>query len=109
MKFFKKVKYVLDCSLLNLDAIFIWCQLLLNLNIDKCQVTSFHRNKHPIHFNYTIDDQVLDRVNEIRDLGVIMDSNINFNRHIEFVIANAYLMLGFIINESALSFGTSEL
>ncbi len=99
LKLFRKVKTVLDCSAIqrDLDEISAWCHRnFLHLSINKCQVISFHRNKHPIHYNYEIDGTTLERVTEIRDLGVILDTNMNFNSHIDRTIAKAYSMLGFI-------------
>lgn len=89
----------MDCSAIqrDLDAIYDWCRRnFLHLSIDKCQAISFCRSKHAIHYNYKIGEKVLERVNEIRDLGVILDSKMNFKRHIELVIAKAYSMLGFV-------------
>jgi len=99
LKLYKKVKSVLDCSAIqrDLDAISDWCQRnFLQLSIDKCQTISFHRNMHPIHFNYEICGTFLERVTEIRDLGVILDTKMNFNSHIEYITTKAYSMLGFI-------------
>lgn len=36
------------------------------------------------------------RVTEIRDLGVIFEEQLSFKRHIEYIVAKAYWILGFI-------------
>jgi ribonucleases P/MRP protein subunit RPP40 len=99
LKIFKAVRSVLDCSALqrDLDAISEWCQRnCLSLSIGKCKIMSFHRNHSPIHYNYEVGDDAVTRVFEIKDLGVIFDVKLDFNRHIEYVTSKAYSMLGFM-------------
>lgn len=48
------------------------------------------------YFNYNINGVPLQRVNFIRDLGVLFDSKLNFNSHIDSITKRAYKMLGFI-------------
>lgn len=43
---------------------------------------SFHRNSEPMLHHYDIDETMLERVNEFRDLGVILDEEVTFNSHI---------------------------
>lgn len=68
----------------------------LTVSINKCNSISFHRNLHPIHFVYNIDGENLERVFQICDLGVMLDTNLNFSAHIEYVTGKAYAMLGFV-------------
>jgi len=99
LKIYKKVKTVLDCSAVqrDLDEITLWFRSNgLAVSINKCNSISFHRNLHPIHFNYKIGDENLERVFQIRDLGVILDTKLDFKAHIEYVTSKAYAMLGFI-------------
>ena len=99
LKLFRRVKNVLDCSAIqrDIEAIADWCHRnQLGLSIGKCWVISFHRNRHPIHFNYEIEGAALVRTTEIRDLGVILDTKLDFNSHIEHVTSQANSMLGFI-------------
>ena len=49
-----------------------------------------------ILFDYTLSDNVLHRVSEIKDLGVTFSSNLCFNVHITNVVNKAFRMLGFI-------------
>lgn len=48
------------------------------------------------HFNYNINGTTLNRVQTIRDLGVIFDSKLTFEQHINIITTKAYRMLGFI-------------
>jgi hypothetical protein len=49
-----------------------------------------------IEFVYLINGTVLGRVNEIIDLGVIMNERLSFLPYIEAVISKSSRMLGFI-------------
>ena len=48
-------------------------------------------------FNYEILGNPLERLNEIRDLGVVFDRTLSFARHVDLIIAKAYSMLGFMM------------
>lgn len=49
-----------------------------------------------VNFNYNIDNQVLKRVEEIKDLGLILDSKLCFDRHINYIFRRCNKLLGFI-------------
>ena len=57
---------------------------------------SFHRKPNPLLYDYTIDNTIISRVKEVRDLGVILDEKLNFNSHIARIVSKAYSMLGFV-------------
>ena len=46
--------------------------------------------------NYSLNSVVLNRVNVIRDLGVLLDAKLSFNQHIERTINQANSVLGMI-------------
>jgi len=59
-----------------------WCNTwLLKLNVNKCKVVSYSR-KEITDSNYYITDEntdyKLEKVDSIKDLGVIFDSSLNF-------------------------------
>ena len=39
--------------------------------------------------HYSINDQPVNTVNEVRDLGVIVDSSLKFNSHIGYIVPKA--------------------
>lgn len=81
----------------DVDNLSDWCQLnCLYLNIGKCKALSFYKKRVPINFNYSILNSNLEKLSEIRDLGVFFDSNLSFIKHIELKIAKAYSLLGFV-------------
>ncbi|CAH1381412.1 unnamed protein product, partial [Tenebrio molitor] len=44
----------------------------------------------------------LQRVNEFKDLGVVVDSKLTFRSHVEYVLSKAYRSLGFVIRNGKL-------
>jgi hypothetical protein len=49
-----------------------------------------------VQFDYRIGGSAFGRVEEIRDLDVLLDSRMTFSCHIEAVISRSSRMLGFI-------------
>jgi hypothetical protein len=74
LKLFMTITSVGDCQLFqkNLDHLSEWCRSnKFDLNAGKCKSISFLRNMRPIEFVYSINGTALERVDEIKDLGVI--------------------------------------
>lgn len=100
LKIFKRIVNVLDASALQRDfnRFLNWCQINeLHLNVEKCNVISFTRKRTKIEFRYSIDNVPLTRVVSKRDLGVLIDEKLTFGKHVEYIIAKAYSMLGFVM------------
>lgn len=57
---------------------------------------SYFKTRSPITSSYKMAGIELRRLSEVLDLGVLFESNVSFNKHIDCVIAKAYSMLGFI-------------
>ena len=55
-----------------------------------------HLGKNNPNHNYTMSGNVLDTVNEEKDLGVIVDDKLNFRKHISTAVKKAQQMLGLI-------------
>lgn len=99
LKLFLKINCLHDCKLLqdDLNHVSEWCKLnCLKLNIKKCNAISFYRSYIHISFDYTIDSNVLSCVENIKDLGVILDKNYSFKSHMDYVIGRANSTVGFI-------------
>ena len=97
-KLFKHVFNLNDTNSLqnDLNNICDWIKNAhLKLNTNKCKIISFGR-KMNIDSKYYIDNVQLERVSFISDLGVIFDSQLNFNNHINEKIRKANSMLGII-------------
>ena len=72
---------------------------LLKLNVNKGKVVSYSR-KDITDSNYYITDENTDykveKVDSIKDLGVIFDSRLNFRHHMQNKINKAYSIIGII-------------
>lgn len=44
------------------------------------------RKKHPIHYTYKLNHAPVQRVETMRDLGVLLDSKVLFRDHIENIL-----------------------
>lgn len=103
LKMFRIIASALDCTALqnDIDQLLDWCQENgMFVNLKKCKVITFTRCHTPICFSYKIGSASLDRVESIRDLGVIMDSRLNFNEHISLAVSKAFSVLGFVRRHS---------
>lgn len=69
-----------------IDLFFKYCsENHLEVNKLKCKIMSFPLKRQIIRFDYILDNESIDRVDEIRDLGVILDPKLKFNKHIEII------------------------
>lgn len=98
-KIYMIVNSLYDCIELQsiLNRFEEWCaRNRLTLSIEKCQVITYSRKLSPIIFDYSLSGNVLERVQRIRDLGVLLDDKLTFRFHIDDVISRANRQLGFI-------------
>ena len=64
------------------------------LNSSKFQVISFNRTRTQVNHQYHLDEQSLQRVPEVKDLGVMLDVKLTFRRHMDRVISKCRSTLG---------------
>lgn len=92
VKIFLPVKVTDDCRLLQQDlenfGRFVDGNGL-SVNASKCSIITYTRRVHPIIFDYRLGNSTLQRVQNVRDLGVTMDQSLTFNDHIDRVIKEA--------------------
>lgn len=80
-----------------LHALENWCSANnLHLNTDKCFVITFTRKYSYTNTVYTLNKTILKRVDNIVDLGVLLDNKLSFKQHIDKMISRANKVLGFI-------------
>lgn len=99
LKLYIVVSTLEDCHQLQrlLDLFVEWCcRNKPTISISKCVVMTFHRIKNPIIFDYNIDGVSLQRVDRVKDLGVILDPKLDFRLHYQEIISKANRQLGFI-------------
>jgi hypothetical protein len=80
LKLFMTIKCIGDCQLFQIDQDRLgeWCRSKkFDLNAGKCKSISFHRNMRPIEIINLINRTALKGVDEIKDLGVIIE-NVGF-------------------------------
>jgi hypothetical protein len=68
---------------------------------------TFSRKKQRIAYDYNIQNTILLRTSQHKDLGVTFDEKLNFNEHINLITNSSLKMLGFIIR-STLCLRSSE-
>ena len=99
-KIFRIVESLSDCDRLqnDLDRLINYCfDNFLYLNIKKCNVITFSRKREPIMYKYRLNNEIISRQSEVRNLGVHLDSKLTFGPHIGLITAKAYRMLGFVM------------
>lgn len=57
---------------------------------------TFTRKKSIVVFDYNIIGQVLKKVDEVKDLEIVLDSKLCFDKHINFIFRKCNKLLGFI-------------
>ena len=71
------------------------------LSYDKCLIISFSRKTNPIFFSYYFTvDNLCNRVFDVKDLGVIFNKKMTFNKHIDNVILRCNRIWGFIVRNT---------
>ena len=81
-KLFRCIRSEMDVAQLqhDIDALFEWSKLwLLPFNISKCKHLRIGQQSHSS--SYTLDGTTIDSVVNMRDLGVIIDSELKFHSH----------------------------
>ena len=99
-KIYTPIDTLNDCILLqqSLDNVLAWCNTnKLSVNINKCKILSFTKNKSVVQYPYVINETLLPRPKLVKDLGVTFDSKLTFNDHVIKITNEAYKMLGLII------------
>ena len=69
------------------------CQNFLQLNKDKTEVIVFGAKEERLKVSTQLQSIMLKTTNQARNLGVVMDSDLNFNSHIKTITKSAYYHL----------------
>lgn len=85
----------------DIDSVVTWSELNhLEFNISKCKSISFTRRRFPILHHYNMRGVPLERVMQIKDLGLILDKELTFNNHIVDLCGRACKSLGFVMRQA---------
>lgn len=99
MKLFLEIKNNDDIKIFQneIRLFYIWCnKSLLELNVQKCNTIAISRKRNTPNITIMLGNQVVERCDQIRDLGVLVDSKLTFTEHYNIIINKANNMLGFI-------------
>lgn len=100
LKIFRVVNTPSDAMLLqdDLNRLHTWCQSNgMDLNSSKCYTLKFSKKRTNIVSIYKINDDVLQEVDHIKDLGVVLDSKLRLNLHVDNICSKAFRCLGFVL------------
>lgn len=103
LKLIHKVRDAADCVSLQEDIVSVlkWSiDNKLSFNIAKCCVCTFGRSFSPMHAQYFLGNDVLNRVFSVKDLGVVFDTRLTFHEHIRALACSCYKRLGFVLRNS---------
>lgn len=103
LKIFKEIKNNYDCYLLQKDinSIVYWSQNNeLQFNVSKCKIMTFSLKMNCILTNYSINNETLKRVQNCKDLGVIFNSHLKWDDHVDNIVSSSLKNLGFLIRNT---------
>lgn len=99
-KIFYKITSADDCTALQQDLNSLhdyYTRNKITVNVTKCQCISYTRKKNPITYSYQFNAITIDKVEIVRDLGVMFDSKLTFSNHIDLITSKAYKSLEFVL------------
>lgn len=99
IKIYKSIKYNTECMDLQicLDNISKWCMGNdMRLNITKCKTYTFMGLRNVDLYSHNIDGSSEDKVNVIKDLGIVFDSKLTLETQINASIRKTSQILGFV-------------
>jgi hypothetical protein len=68
----------------------------MKINVFKIDMISFTRKANSIHFNSFLCDLLIIRTDCVKVLGVVLDSKLNFHRHVDNLQSETLKLLGLI-------------
>jgi len=78
-----------------LDKLVLWCKKW-QMCINASKTFVLHLGKKNPMFNYCLNNTVIGSVNNACDLGVLMDSNLLFDKHVDSIVKRAYCRIGIL-------------
>lgn len=100
MKIYLPINSLDCCARLqsDLDRLTDYClRNKLFINISKCCKVTFTRNRVQILHDYSISGSIVTNKDNIRDLGVFLDSKLTFEKHVDHIVTKATKSLGFVL------------
>lgn len=103
LKIYLGIRSLTDCLNVQSDLhrLSEYCiQNKLQLSLPKCNKITFTKKTNVINYTYELCNKPLSSVSVIRDLGVLLDSQLHLDVHIDKIVSNAFRMFGFIMRSS---------
>ena len=104
VKIFRIIRDVYDSISLqrDIDLLHSWSDRnRLQLSLNKCKVVSYSNKNNVLLTQYSIKDTTIERVDTVKDLGVIFDIKLSFTEHYKYIVAKASKITGFLIRNSS--------
>ena len=89
-----------DCAAFqsDLDSLSTWAKAWrLNLNASKCKSIIFTLRSSPTGRLYTMEGQHMERCDQVRDLGVLLDAKLTFAAHVGATVTKTNRTFGMLI------------
>ena len=81
----------------DLNAVFAWAdKWQMSFNASKCQHLTITWKKQPSNYNYCVSNQIIEKTDNHKYLGVTISSDLSFKHHISNIRAKATNTLGII-------------
>ena len=99
-KIYRKIISLNDCHTLqaDLNTLLTWSEAWkMNFKANKCKTMSISRKKNPIVFDYCMRHDCLERVQSFNDLGITVQNNLKWDKHISQTVSKSNKMLWCII------------
>lgn len=100
IKVYGKANNIAESKLLQEDIDWVNEWSIVNkmpLNLDKTVVVTYSRKTMAVHYGYNIAGDRIRRESSIRDLGVLFDSKLLFNGHVDNIVSKARRNLGLLL------------
>ena len=96
---YRTIKTKSDCETLqkDLESLQQWERNnLMEFHPDKCQLLTVTYKKKTINFDYFIHNQIIEKTDQAKYLGINLNSKLSFNSHIDLICKKAHHTLSFL-------------
>lgn len=103
LKAYKVIRTIDDCISFqhDLDRLTAYCNMnKLQLSIPKCNYITFTLKINVTNFTYRLCNASLTKLTTLRDLGILLDTKLCLNLHIDNIVSKAFKMYGFVMRSS---------